>query len=82
MHARPPLPIYSPARVSHVAVMVDPGAREAERAHLDGLCTALGVAPPQAQATHFSAVVGPLQLKWERHGEFASYTFHLQGDEG
>ncbi len=82
VHARPPLPIDSPARVSHVAVMVDPGAREAERAHLDGLCTALGVAPPQAQATHFSAVVGPLQLKWERHGEFASYTFHLQGDEG
>lgn len=81
VHARPPLPIESPARVSHVAVMVAADARDRERDHIADLCVAHGVEPPEAQASHFSAWLGPLRLKWERHGEFSSYTFHRPGDD-
>jgi uncharacterized membrane-anchored protein len=36
---------------------------------------------PDHHASHFSTWIGPLRLKWERHGEFSSYTFHLPGDD-
>ena len=29
--------------------------------------------------THFSAQLGPLRVKWERHGEFSGYTFFTPG---
>jgi uncharacterized membrane-anchored protein len=82
VHARPPEPIDSPARATHLALLVDAAERERELRHLAGLCQAHGVTPPVAGATHFRAVLGDLRLKWERHGEFSSYTFFADGAAG
>ena len=78
-HARPPEPLQAPARATYVAVLLDPEDREREFAHLSSLCGQFGVAPPGGAATHFSAQLGGLRLKWERHGEFSGYTFFTPG---
>ncbi|MCZ2291512.1 MAG: DUF3422 domain-containing protein, partial [Burkholderiales bacterium] len=74
VHARPPLALRAPARASHLAVLVDPGERAAEREHLAQLCHALGRALPAADADQVMLESGDLQIKWERHGEFSGYT--------
>ncbi len=78
-HARPPEPLEPPARATYVAVLVEPDHRERELAHLATLCERFGAPPPSAGATHLSARLGELRLKWERHGEFSGYTFFLPG---
>lgn len=79
VHARPPEPLETPARASYVAVLIDPDERAREIAHLAALCRRFAIAPPSAGATHFRAALGPLRLKWERHGEFSGYTFYAFG---
>jgi uncharacterized membrane-anchored protein len=75
VHARPPEPTPTPARASYVAVLIDSDAREQEIRHLQQLCRRHDVAGPTAEDTHFRTALGPLRLKWERHGEFSGYTF-------
>jgi uncharacterized membrane-anchored protein len=79
VHARPPESLQTPARASHVAVLVPIEQRGAENAHLAALCAHFGVAAPAAEATHFSAELGAVRLKWERHGEFSGYTLFAAG---
>ncbi len=79
VHARPPEPLDTPARAMYVAVLVDPDQRAAEHAHVALLCSHHGVAAPPAEASHFSASMGPLRFKWERHGEFSGFTFYAPG---
>ena len=74
VHARPPEPLAAPCRASYVAVRIAHEARPAERAHLARLCQYLGCEPPSAERTHWAATLGALRFKWERHGEFSSYT--------
>jgi uncharacterized membrane-anchored protein len=81
VHARPPEPVEAPARASHLALLIDTDARERERAHLARLCARHDVAPPPAGVTQFSAMLGAVRLKWERHGEFSGYTFLVAGLE-
>jgi uncharacterized membrane-anchored protein len=79
VHARPPEPLATPSRVSYLAVLVDSDARAAEATHLAWLCERYAVPPPGRDATHFSARIGPLRVKWERHGEFSSLTLIAAG---
>lgn len=79
VHARPPIAVPAPARVCYLAMLVDGDARDAERRHLELLCQRWGAAPPAPGTTHFRADLGPLQVKWERHGEFSGYTFVSPG---
>jgi len=79
VHARPSEPLATPSRASYVAMLVEPGEREAERAHLAALCSANGVVPPAVSTSQFSASFGALTFKWERHGEFSGYTFVTAG---
>ncbi len=79
VHARPPEPLAAPSRASYVAVRVEPEARGAEHAHITALCQSLGVAPPPAHHTHWTGTLGALRFKWERHGEFSSYTVFCAG---
>ncbi len=78
-HARPYMLLRAPVRLSHLAVMSGEHAQDADRAHVAQLCRAFSVAPPPADALHFSAKIGPLSLKWERHSEFSSYAFAVDG---
>ena len=75
VHARPPEPLTTPARATYVAMLLGPDERELERQHLARLCTRFDVVPPPAGTTQFSARLGGVRMKWERHGEFSGYTF-------
>lgn len=79
VHARPPEDLHTPCRASYVALLVDADERAREHDHLGRLCMAHGVAPPAPGVTQFSTDLGPLRLKWERHGEFTSWTWIARG---
>jgi len=81
VHARPPETLETPARASYLAVLVDGDDRARESAHLARLCERFAVTPPAREATHFSTRLGALRLKWERHGEFSSWTLIAPGAE-
>ena len=81
VHARPPEPLATPARASYVAVLVEPEARDQEVRHLAALCRRFDVPGPPPQASHFRAALGPLRLKWERHGEFSGYTMSMAAED-
>jgi uncharacterized membrane-anchored protein len=80
VHARPYEALCTPERASSIAVLVDEEARGRELAHIAALCERFGAAPPGPDATHISVPLGPsLRFKWERHGEFSSYTLFMPG---
>ncbi len=79
VHARPPVALTVPSRATYVAVLIEPEQRPAELAHLAHLCEQFSTAAPPPSANHFSADLGPALVKWERHGEFSSYTFITSG---
>lgn len=79
VHARPPEALVTPSRATYVAVLVDLDHRADELRHLADLCARFGVPPPAPSATHFSADLPAVRLKWERHGEFSGYTFLTAG---
>jgi uncharacterized membrane-anchored protein len=83
VHARPSEAVACPAQVAYVAVLIDADSRDAERRHLETLAKRLQLAPPAADATHWRCALGEpsLRLKWERHGEFSSYTVIAQRAE-
>ncbi|MEO8248602.1 MAG: DUF3422 domain-containing protein, partial [Burkholderiales bacterium] len=78
-HARPPQPLSAPARAFYLALLIGPDEREREWRHLCALCDRHGVAAPTQAATQFSAEMGTMRVKWERHGEFSGYTFFAAG---
>ena len=81
VHSRPPEALEAPLRASHIAVVIAPERRAIEIAHLARLCSLLGLPEPALDATHFTADLVWGRLKWERHGEFSSYTFFAPGAE-
>lgn len=76
-HARPFMAVEPPARISHLALIGQDELAAHDR--LARLCAAFAVPPPVAEANHFATDLGPLRLKWERHTEFATYTFFAAG---
>src|SRR4051812_20661682 len=79
LHARPPVPLSAPERVSHLAVHSGEQRTAEDHASLVKLCERYGITPPQAGVNHFSHDFGPFRLKWERHTEFVTYTFFAHG---
>jgi uncharacterized membrane-anchored protein len=79
VHARPPEPIDTPSRATCIALLVEADDRARERERIVDLCNRYDVAPPDAGITHFSAQLGSLRFKWERHGEFSAFTFFTPG---
>jgi uncharacterized membrane-anchored protein len=82
VHARPPEPLETPSRATYLALMVDPEQRTAELAHIAALCARFGEPGPAPGMTQFSATLGAVRLKWERHGEFSSLTLIARGLSG
>jgi uncharacterized membrane-anchored protein len=80
VHARPYEALQTPQRATYVAAIVDKEESEQELLHLAALCKRFGVASPPAAASHFSAMLGPVRVKWERHAEFSGYTFIAPGE--
>ena len=73
VHARPYERMAAPLQLSHLALLA-PDA-DAARLHLEGLLRARHLPLPAADASHLSIDLGGLQLRWEKHTEFHTYTF-------
>ncbi len=85
IHARPFERVGAPAQVSHQVMLVSPAESQQAFAHLSELLGNLHLPPPSSGSMFHTEQIGPVQLRWERHGEFISYTFitHEQiGPEG
>ena len=74
VHARPPEPLQTPSRVTYLALLVAPEDRDRELAHIAVLGEQFSLPRPDGGATQFSAQLGSLRFKWERHGEFSAFT--------
>ena len=79
LHARPFTPIATPHRVLHFAFQVSAEDAERDVSRIEFL-TDGGTKPGGwlADKRHLSLNCG--QLRWERHGEFISYTLHTPVD--
>jgi uncharacterized membrane-anchored protein len=75
VHARPPEVLPTPCRITFLALKSDDGARDREREHVRALANRFGLPGPAGAADRYSANLGPLRLKWERHTEYSRYMF-------
>ena len=75
VYARPFAALKPPEHASHLAFVSGEDAAAADFAHLVGLCQCYGVPSPTPGLRHFTVNFGTFRLKWERHGEFCTYTF-------
>lgn len=76
VHARPYERMNSPLLLSHVALVGNAG--DAERQHVAALLRSRQLAVPADGASHLSADIGGVRLRWEKHGEFHTCTFWRQ----
>lgn len=77
-HARPPVAIPSPARMSSLTLLFekdDRGQREA----LHDLTRRLGLPDPEPGAAHYTGTAGELTIRWALHNEFVRFGFILPG---
>jgi uncharacterized membrane-anchored protein len=79
VHARPFAPLFPPERATHMAMLSGEGEVGRDRAHLLQLCERLGVRPPSQERNHEFLDFGAFRLKWERHGEFCTWSFFVRG---
>jgi uncharacterized membrane-anchored protein len=76
VHARPFAAVEPPEHASHLAFVSGEEAIVEDFDHLVRLCQRYGnVALPTSGTKHFTFDFGAFRLKWERHGEFCTYTF-------
>lgn len=73
VHSRPSAPLETPRVVLRLAFLLtgDGG----DLALMRTLCQRRGVAPPSDETRHMTLGWGSGSLRWERHTEFATYTF-------
>ena len=74
IHARPQELLLTPESAAYLALLVDAAERGLEREHLRQLCDRYAVAAPAEGAGIYSGNFGEFRLRWERHGEFSTYT--------
>ena len=75
VHARPFAALEPPVQASHLALVSGEHGAAADFAHLVRLCQRYGLSSPTEGSRHFTCDFGTFRLKWERHGEFCTYTF-------
>ena len=75
VHARPFAALQPPEQASHLAFVSGEDAAAEDFAHLVRSCQHYGVSLPTHGLRHFTFDFGTFRLKWERHGEFCTYTF-------
>jgi uncharacterized membrane-anchored protein len=77
-HTRPTVPVSAPALVLHEARLhADGGA--ASRVFAETAAVALGLGPLGPNADHLLATTPECVWKWERHGEFSTWTIVQRG---
>jgi uncharacterized membrane-anchored protein len=82
VHARPPLEMETPAKISYFVLLSEAGNRAAEQNHLRQLFERMDRPAPAISGGHLTADFGNFRMKWERHTEFTRYTIVAGGDAG
>lgn len=77
VHARPFVPIAGLKRILHFAFMTDHESAVKACAALAAFCKERGAAAPSPEAKHHRVELSPAVLRWENHGEFATYTWEF-----
>lgn len=81
LHTRPFPVLAQGTRISQLAVLHAGADAAAEYRHLRSLCERLALqAPPEGAACHHLDF-GNVELRWERHTEFSTYTMIRQHDD-
>lgn len=81
LHTRPFPVLAQNARISQLAVLHEGADAATEYRHLRSLCEQLALqAPPEDSACHHLDF-GNVELRWERHTEFSTYTMIRQCDD-
>ncbi len=81
VHARPPEELTAPLRLSYLAIFIDKEQGERNQQALLELARAHGAPLPDMHSSHYSANLGFMRIKWERHTEFMRYKFIVDGAE-
>jgi uncharacterized membrane-anchored protein len=79
VHARPPVPVVAPLRISYLVCLSGSESRDQDQQAIERLTQAYQVKPPAPEDNHFRADLGPIRVKWERHTEFTRYNFYADG---
>lgn len=80
LHARPFLPLEVPRRIYHFAFVTGTVEAAADRAAVEELARAKGVAPPPPDAKFHYFTFGDWDLRWEQHTEFTTYSWSTGAD--
>ncbi|MCF8475108.1 MAG: DUF3422 domain-containing protein [Emcibacter sp.] len=82
VHSRPFVPVNSPARCTHIAMLHDTDVSiNGEWEYIQQLCHHFGLSIAAEPSPHLIIDFKTFILKWERHTEFSSYTF-IRGGMG
>ena len=79
VHARPPLSLPTPSRLTCLALMSSADDLAKEIALLDELAAQYGLPPPKGEAGHCVIEAPGFRLKWERHTEYSRYVIAVDG---
>ncbi len=79
LHARTFEPLHAPERISSLAVLDTEECSGRQVQHLRQLLAHFEQPVPELVGHHYSADLGPVRVRWERHTEFVTYTFSKRG---
>ncbi|MEI7446078.1 MAG: DUF3422 domain-containing protein [Burkholderiales bacterium] len=79
IHTRPRPAVKAPHSIAHISLLQSQRMPRPVPPSLVDWCVRHAVEPPLPGQSHFEADLGPLRLKWERHGEFDDYTVYSSG---
>lgn len=75
VHSRPSDGLSPPAAVLRYSICLEPHQKEDSRSHLLTLLKAFDIPDPDLSQHHFKVNLGEIDLRWEMHTEFVTYTF-------
>lgn len=77
VHARPFTRLTAPLTVLRFAFLSQGEVAAANRQKFVAFCTSHGQEPPDEGTKHHQVAIGAIQLRWEQHSEFTTFTWIL-----
>lgn len=75
VHARPFTRLTAPLTVLRFAFLSQGDAAAIDRRSFVAYCDARGLPAPEAATKHHQVTIGSVQLRWEQHSEFTTFTW-------
>lgn len=78
VHARPPYPIRSPAKISCIALKTERPFHDDDRLYIERLTEKFDVPPPEKGKKYHIVRIDGVIIVWEHHTEFIRYTMIVE----